>query len=86
MLDSQFRGMKQALEGAAGDPNSPDMQRVKDMMSSLNQMLDADARGEHTQEQFDEFMPSTATSSLTHQAISRSSSTRSPVVRRPRSG
>src|SRR3954451_12940233 len=28
VLDSQFRGMKQALEGAAGDPNSPDMQRV----------------------------------------------------------
>ena len=32
------------------------MQRVKDMMSSLNDMLEADARGEHTQEQFDEFM------------------------------
>ena len=26
------------------------------MMSALNDMLDADARGEHTQEQFDEFM------------------------------
>ena len=32
------------------------MQRVKDMMSSLNDMLEADARGEHTQEQFGQFM------------------------------
>ena len=32
------------------------MQRVKDMMADLNAMLAADARGEHTQEQFDEFM------------------------------
>ena len=56
VLDSQFRGMKQALEGAAGDPNSPDMQRIKDMMSELNQMLDADSRGEHTQADFDAFM------------------------------
>jgi uncharacterized protein with von Willebrand factor type A (vWA) domain len=56
VLDSQFRGMKQALEGAAGDPNSPDMARIKDMMSELNGMLDADSRGEHTQQQFDAFM------------------------------
>jgi uncharacterized protein with von Willebrand factor type A (vWA) domain len=54
VLDSQFRGMKQALQQAQQDPES--MQRVKDMMSSLNDMLEADARGEHTQEQFDEFM------------------------------
>src|SRR3954449_1570130 len=52
VLDSQFRGMKQALEGA--DPES--MQRVKDMMRDLNDMLDADARGEDTSQQFDEFM------------------------------
>ena len=32
------------------------MARVKDMIADLNEMLDADARGEHTQEQFDEFM------------------------------
>src|SRR5256885_123926 len=44
--------MKQALEGATPE----DMQRVKDMLADLNQMLAADARGEHTQEQFDEFM------------------------------
>ena len=32
------------------------MARIKDMMADLNAMLAADARGEHTQEQFDEFM------------------------------
>ncbi len=32
------------------------MQAVKDMMSDLNAMLDADAKGQHTQEQFEEFM------------------------------
>ena len=52
MLDSQFRGMKQALEGA--DPQA--MQRVKDMMRSLNDMLDADARGEDTTQAFEQFM------------------------------
>src|SRR4051794_40135304 len=52
VLDSQFRGMKQALQGA----NPEDMQRVKDMMSALNNMLDADARGEDTSQQFAEFM------------------------------
>ena len=54
VLDSQFRGMKQALEGA--DPQA--MQRVKDMMSALNDMLEADARGEDTTEQFQRFMDS----------------------------
>jgi uncharacterized protein with von Willebrand factor type A (vWA) domain len=52
VLDSQFRGMKQALEGA--DPAA--MQAVKDMLADLNAMLEAEARGEHTQEQFDEFL------------------------------
>ena len=52
VLDSQFRGMKQALE----DPDPAAMQRVKDMMAALNNMLDADARGEHTQQDFDNFM------------------------------
>ncbi len=33
-----------------------DLARIRDMMRALNDMLDADARGEHTQEQFDEFM------------------------------
>jgi uncharacterized protein with von Willebrand factor type A (vWA) domain len=52
VLDSQFRGMKQALSDA--DPQA--MQRVKDMMADLTSMLEADARGEHTQEDFDQFM------------------------------
>jgi uncharacterized protein with von Willebrand factor type A (vWA) domain len=52
VLDSQFRGMKQALR----HPDLQALQRVKDMMSTLNAMLDADAQGRHTQADFDEFM------------------------------
>jgi uncharacterized protein with von Willebrand factor type A (vWA) domain len=52
ILDSQFRGMKQALEGASPE----DMQAIKDMLADLNQMLEKDARGEHTQDDFDAFM------------------------------
>jgi uncharacterized protein with von Willebrand factor type A (vWA) domain len=52
VLDSQFRGMKQALQA----PDAEAMQRVKDMIAALNEMLEADARGEHTQDDFDRFM------------------------------
>jgi uncharacterized protein with von Willebrand factor type A (vWA) domain len=52
VLDSQFTGMKQALESTSPEA----MQAVKDMLADLNAMLEADARGEHTQERFDEFM------------------------------
>ncbi|MFA1545173.1 VWA domain-containing protein [Actinomadura chokoriensis] len=52
VLDAQFQGMKQALENQ--DPAA--MERVKDMMAALNGMLERDARGEHTQEDFDRFM------------------------------
>ena len=52
VLDSQFRGMKEALE----NPDPAAMQRVKDMLASLRRMLDADSRGEHTQQDFDQFM------------------------------
>ncbi|MDX6200421.1 MAG: hypothetical protein QOJ79_3572 [Actinomycetota bacterium] len=52
VLDSQFRGMKEALQNASPE----DMQAVKDMLADLNAMLEADARGEHTQQQFDDFM------------------------------
>ena len=52
VLDSQFKGMKQALEQATPEA----MQAVKDMLADLNAMLEADARGEHTQEQFEQFM------------------------------
>src|SRR5881398_240791 len=54
VLDSQFRGMKEALEGA----DAESMQRVKDMMRDLNDMLEADARGEDTSQQFADFMES----------------------------
>ena len=52
VLDSQFRGMRQVMQ----NPDPQAMQRVKDMLSDLNQMLAADARGEHTQADFDQFM------------------------------
>ncbi len=54
VLDSQFRGMRQTL----AEPDPQAMQRIKDMMAALNAMLDADARGEHTQQDFDDFMAS----------------------------
>ncbi|MEP7025193.1 MAG: hypothetical protein ABJB47_15635 [Actinomycetota bacterium] len=52
VLDSQFRGMKQTLQ----EPDPEAMQRVKDMMAGLNNMLEADARDQHTQADFDAFM------------------------------
>jgi uncharacterized protein with von Willebrand factor type A (vWA) domain len=52
VLDSQFRGMRDALRGASAE----DMARIREMISALNDMLEADARGQHTQQQFDRFM------------------------------
>jgi uncharacterized protein with von Willebrand factor type A (vWA) domain len=52
VLDSQFRGMKQSLS----EPDAGAMQRVKDMLSALSSMLEADARGQHEQQDFDDFM------------------------------
>jgi uncharacterized protein with von Willebrand factor type A (vWA) domain len=52
VLDSQFRGMKQTLE----NPDPAALQRVKDMLAHLRGMLDADSRGEHTQQDFERFM------------------------------
>jgi uncharacterized protein with von Willebrand factor type A (vWA) domain len=52
VLDSQFRGIRQALQS----PDPQAMQRIKDMLADLNAMLAADARGEHTQADFDRFM------------------------------
>jgi uncharacterized protein with von Willebrand factor type A (vWA) domain len=52
VLDSQFRGMREALQNQ--DPQA--MQRVKEMMGALNTMLERDARGEHTQEDFERFI------------------------------
>jgi uncharacterized protein with von Willebrand factor type A (vWA) domain len=52
VLDSQFRGMKEALE----NPDPQAMRRVADMLADLRRMLDADSRGDHTQADFDQFM------------------------------
>jgi uncharacterized protein with von Willebrand factor type A (vWA) domain len=52
VLDAQFAGMRDAL----ANPNPEGMAAIKAMLADLNDMLDADARGEHTPEQFAEFM------------------------------
>ncbi len=52
VLDSQFRGIKEQMSQSGGEG----MQQVKEMMSALTDMIQADARGEHTQQDFDDFM------------------------------
>jgi uncharacterized protein with von Willebrand factor type A (vWA) domain len=54
VLDSQFRGIKEQMS----QPDPEGMQRIRQMMSDLTDMIEADARGEHTQEDFDAFMAS----------------------------
>ncbi|GGK69158.1 hypothetical protein Sme01_14530 [Sphaerisporangium melleum] len=52
VLDSRFRGMRDAL----ADPDPEAMERVRQMMSDLNDMLDRDAKGQHTPQDFQRFM------------------------------
>ncbi len=52
VLDAQFAGLKQALDSS--DPTALDA--VKDMLSDLNTLLGAHARGEDTDDRFREFM------------------------------
>jgi uncharacterized protein with von Willebrand factor type A (vWA) domain len=52
MLDQRFAGMKEALQNATDE----DRQRVNEMLDDLNELLDKHARGEDTQQDFDEFM------------------------------
>jgi len=52
VLDSQFRGIKQTMT----QPDAEAMDQVKQMMAALADMIEADARGEHTQADFEEFM------------------------------
>lgn len=52
VLDAQFAGLKDALT----NPDPRALQQIQDMLRDLNEMLDADARGEHTSQQFDDFM------------------------------
>ncbi|WP_018601882.1 VWA domain-containing protein [Mycobacterium sp. 155] len=52
MLDQRFAGMKEALENATDE----DRQRVNDMLDDLNDLLDKHARGEDTEQDFQDFM------------------------------
>jgi len=52
LLESRFQGMKQALQSTTPE----DVERIKAMMSDLNDLLAAHARGEDTEQQFAEFM------------------------------
>ena len=52
VVGAQFEGLREALSG--NDPEA--MQRVKDMLADLNNLLAAHARGEDTDDQFREFM------------------------------
>jgi uncharacterized protein with von Willebrand factor type A (vWA) domain len=52
VVGAQFEGLRQALSG--NDPEA--MQRVKDMLADLNNLLAAHARGEDTEDLFRDFM------------------------------
>ncbi len=52
LLDQRFAGMKQALQ----DATDADRERVERMLSDLNDLLEAHARGEDTDEAFERFM------------------------------
>ncbi|GAA4677201.1 VWA domain-containing protein [Nocardioides nanhaiensis] len=52
LLDQRFAGMKQALEGATEE----DRAAVQKMLADLNELLEKHARGEDTNEDFDQFM------------------------------
>jgi len=52
LMESRFQGMKQALENMRPE----DTERIRQMMSDLNDLLLTHLRGEDTTEQFDEFM------------------------------
>ncbi|MBF6246674.1 hypothetical protein IU471_24265, partial [Nocardia elegans] len=52
LLESRFQGMKEALRSTTPE----DVERVRRMMSDLNDLLAAHGRGEDTGEQFAEFM------------------------------
>lgn len=52
VLDQRFAGMKQALEGATDE----DRERIGQMLQDLNALLAKHARGEDTDQDFQEFM------------------------------
>lgn len=53
-LDQRFQGMKEAMENATPD----DVEGVREMLSDLNDLLEAHGRGEDTAERFQQFMSS----------------------------
>jgi uncharacterized protein with von Willebrand factor type A (vWA) domain len=52
MLDQRFAGMKQAMENATPE----DVERIREMLDDLNQLIAQHAQGQDTQQQFGEFM------------------------------
>jgi uncharacterized protein with von Willebrand factor type A (vWA) domain len=52
LLDQRFAGMKQAMENATDE----DRAAIQEMLSDLNELLEKHARGEDTQQDFDDFM------------------------------
>jgi uncharacterized protein with von Willebrand factor type A (vWA) domain len=52
LMESRFQGMKQALQNTSPE----DVARLKQMLSDLNDLLSAHARGEDTSQQFQDFM------------------------------
>jgi uncharacterized protein with von Willebrand factor type A (vWA) domain len=52
MLDQRFQGMKEAMENATPE----DVERVREMLDDLNNLLAQHAQGSDTAEQFAEFM------------------------------
>ena len=52
MLDQRFEGMKQAMRNAT----PRDVERVREMLDDLNDLLARHAQGQDTQQQFSEFM------------------------------
>lgn len=52
MLDQRFKGMKQAMENATPQ----DVERIREMLDDLNQLLAQHAQGQDTARQFSEFM------------------------------
>jgi uncharacterized protein with von Willebrand factor type A (vWA) domain len=52
LLDQRFAGMKNALQNATDE----DRAAINEMLSDLNELLEKRARGEDTQQDFDDFM------------------------------
>jgi uncharacterized protein with von Willebrand factor type A (vWA) domain len=52
MLDQRFQGMKQAMQNATAE----DVERVREMLDDLNNLLAVHAAGQDTTAQFDQFM------------------------------